>query len=165
VSNEQAPERQPGLPDPTRTPGQAADSSEVPATATALAAAPPNISAEIRQEVLRAYGIAETDASKHVLCYLIPPSLNGTMSAANIFPTTPWFGDLKRRLDRQLTQKVVVGEVTLARAQEELKANWVAAAHRHYVRNYGADNPDEARKIENRLNWEKPASGSGSTVP
>jgi hypothetical protein len=87
------------------------------------------------------------------------------MTPANIFPTTPWFADLKRRLDRQLTQKVVNGEVALSRAQEELKTNWIAAAHRHYVRNYGSDNLDEARKIENRLNWEKAPPVSDSPEP
>jgi hypothetical protein len=149
------------MPDPGLTPGQTVPGNALPPNAEALAAAPAPINAEVRAAVLQTYHIPDADAERQVLTYLIPPSLNGADSAANVFPVTPWFADLKRRLDRQLTQKVIRGEVTLAAAQAELKSNWVAAAHRHYVRNYGENDAAEARKKENQLNWEKsnPAPG------
>ncbi|MES2463988.1 MAG: hypothetical protein V4671_25740 [Armatimonadota bacterium] len=155
VSNEFAPaERQPGLPDTTLTPGEARPGDSLASDAAKIAAAPPPISAPTRQRVLDAYGITGADAERAVLIYLIPPSLNGTDAPANVLPVTPWFADLKSRLDRQLTQEVLDGKTTLADAQQELKTNWITAAHRHYVRNYGENKAEEARKIENRLNWE-----------
>lgn len=134
--------RKPGQPDPALTPGHRQD------TVRAGGAIPQSV----REQVFQSYGIDLAD-KKHVLVRLIPVSLGGTEEPANLFPTTPWFLELKTRLDKQLAEKVSRGEMGVEQAVGELKADWIAAAHRHHVRNYGHNDKDAARQTESKLNW------------
>ncbi|MGV3724887.1 MAG: hypothetical protein ACO1SX_28640 [Actinomycetota bacterium] len=128
-----------GLPDAKLTPGD-------------LGANSATITPQVRQTVLRAYGVGPEDR-RFVLCPLIPKSLGGSNSSANLFPTTPWFANLKARLDRALTERVRAGRITTDQAIAELRGNWVKAAHSNYIRNYGQRDPAKARSAEDQLNW------------
>lgn len=141
-----ATKRTPGHPDPALTPGERigvvgrADRTPRP------------IPSEVRSAVLKAYGITAED-KRQVLCRLIPTSLGGTDSPKNLFPTTPWFSDLKTRLDRRLTQLVAEGKMSVEEAEKELTTDWIASSHRHYVRNYGENDSQAARKVEDTNKW------------
>lgn len=134
--------RKPGQPDPALTPGHRQEAARAEGA----------ISPDVRAQVLRSYKIDPAD-KKHVLARLIPAPLGGTEEPANLFPVTPWFLDLKTRLDKQLAEKVGRGELTVAQAVSELRTDWIAAAHRHEVRNYGHADREAARQTESKLNW------------
>jgi hypothetical protein len=131
-----------GLPDSGLTPG---DQDRSFATS-----APP--AEEVRTQVMRAYGLDPANR-RYVLCQLIPEAFGGTNRPANLFPTTRWFVDLKRRLDLKLAALVAEGSLTEKQAIMEIKTNWITAVHGHYVRNYGHGNPNAARKTEENLKW------------
>ena len=137
-----------GLPFPPITPGE-----RIPAGGPNYWLEAP-ITEEVKQKVFSAYGIGPVDAQSYVIIRLIPVELGGTENPANLFPTTPWFQSLKSRLDQRLIELVKGGRLTLLQAEAELKDNWVRAAHRYYVRNYGIDDPDKARQKEDELKWE-----------
>jgi len=141
-----------GRPDPARTPGRATSLVVQPGMMTAGSKATP-VPEAVRGEVFRAYRIAPEDQQRFVACRLIPTALNGDDSPQNVFPTTPWFAGLKARLDRRLTERVAAGEMTMEQAHRELTSDWIAAAHRHYVRNYGEQDEAAARKKEQSLGW------------
>jgi hypothetical protein len=154
ASSSSEPAFKPGKPDPAKTPGHATSLVFRPEVAGLLGNAAPAVPEGVRREVFAAYGIPEGE-TKYVPCRLIPPSLNGDDSPANVFPVTPWFWNLKARLDKELTTKVAAGAMTVEQAQKELMTDWIAAAHRHYVRNYGENDGDKAKKTEENLRWSR----------
>lgn len=135
-----------GLPDPSLTPGE-----RIPGTAPVLAPAAP-LRDDAKAAALAAYGVSPDDR-RYVVCRLIPDSLNGSSSPRNLFPTTPWFADLKARLDKALTQQVAQRQITPEQAEKELTSNWVQAMHDHRIRNYGAADASQAKRIEDNLRW------------
>jgi CheY-like chemotaxis protein len=132
-----------GLPYPPLTPGDR--------IATARAQA--DIPAGVQLKVFESYGLTPADTHTYVLVRLIPAGLGGTEDAKNLFPTTPWFAGLKARLDKRLIQLVESGGLKAEQAEMELKENWVRATHRYYIRNYGIEDPDAARKEEEQNKW------------
>jgi hypothetical protein len=128
-----------GLPDPNLTPGDVGPNTGL-------------VSPETRRAVLRSYGINQDDP-QYVLNTLIPASMGGSNRAANLFPTTRWFARLKVRLDATLTARVNSGAISVVDARAQLQANWIRAAHKHNVRNYGQRDPAKAKTIEDRLAW------------
>jgi hypothetical protein len=130
----------PGMPNPELTPGERDsrphERAEVPEAAAA--------------EVLRAYG---ADPAKNVVVRLIPASLGGTDHPKNLFPVTPWFRDLKTRLDRKLTELVAAKEISVEEADRQLRENWISAVHKHYIRNYGMTDAEQAKRKEDELPW------------
>jgi hypothetical protein len=131
-----------GLPDPALTPGERG----------AATIAVMHIPDEERRQIFASYGVDPHD-TRYVLCQLIPGKLQGTISPKNLFPTTPWFQDLKSRLDSRLVELVQSNQITVERAETELQTNWVQAMHAHYVRNYGEKDAKRAREKEETLHW------------
>lgn len=131
-----------GLPDPALTPGEQDEARF----------ADMKIAPEVRRGVFTRYGLAQDD--RHfVLCRLIPYSLHGTNNPANLFPTTPWFAELKGRLDRFLTTQVSEQKMTISEARTILTTHWVKALHTYNIRNYGESDADRAREIDEMLGW------------
>jgi CheY-like chemotaxis protein len=112
-----------------------------------------DIPKDAQEKVFAAYGMTPTVAQQYVVVRLIPAGIGGTVDPWNLFPTTPWFADLKSRLDKKLVDLVASGQMTAAQAEVELKDDWVKASHRYYIRNYGIQNPNDAREKENSLKW------------
>ena len=137
-----APESHKGLPDPTITPGERTPQSHKAA----------KLDPETVKSVISAYGAKPGDIRTEVV-RLIPAELGGTDGLKNLFLTTPWFADLKSRLDKQLVDLVKSGQITVDQAETDLTSNWVRATHKHYVRNYGAGDKEDARKIEDSNRW------------
>jgi hypothetical protein len=142
VAPAQKAERSPGLPDPTLTPGERVSTPQ---------ASDPIPEATAKQ-VLAAYKVSD-DPKRNVLCRLIPASLGGTSNPKNLFPTTPWFADLKARLDKYLTGQVKAGKMTAEQAEKELKNNWIQAVHTYNIRNYGVNDAAKAKETEDKLRW------------
>ena len=132
-----------GMPHPPLTPGARKDQPQPDG----------DIPRDAQEKVFAAYGMPPTVAQQYVVVRLIPAGIGGTMDPWNLFPTTPWFADLKSRLDKKLVDLVASGQMTAAQAEAELKDDWVKATHRYYIRNYGIPNPNEAREKENSLKW------------
>jgi hypothetical protein len=136
--------RKPGMPDPALTPGHRLPNARKEVV----------ISEAARLQVLKAYGIdPEGEGKKMVIVRLIPASLGGTEEPANLFPTTPWFVDLKVRLDRYLADQVLRGGMTVEEAEKVLTTNWIAALHRYNIRNYGHADRKAAEETEKKLSW------------
>jgi hypothetical protein len=133
-----------GLPFPPLTPGERLPTPRLDGP----------ISKAAKQKVFANYGIGPGDALSYVVIRLIPVELGGTDNPPNLFPTTPWFADLKSRLEKRLVELVKTGQLSVEQAELELKDNWVRATHRYYIRNYGIEDPDKARQKENELKWE-----------
>jgi hypothetical protein len=133
-----------GLPDPLLTPGHFQEGAAVPADAP--------IPLDTQVEVLRAYGVTAGD-TQYVVLRLIPPTLGGIDAPKNLFVTTPWFADLKARLDSRLTELVTARQISADHAREDLTRNWVQAVHGYYVRNYGHGDKEAARRKEDELRW------------
>jgi hypothetical protein len=131
-----------GLPDPALTPGQV--DSKTPGSEKVADVA--------RRQVFESYGLDPSDP-KYVLAHLVPPALGGTDDSSNLFPLTPWFGDLKVRCDKKMAELVATGTITAQQAEAEIKTNWISAMHVHYVRNYGASTAQEARNEEENRSW------------
>ena len=136
------PVRSKGLPDPKLTPGEREPRPRKRSAITPAA----------QQKVLRAYGIDSGD-TQPVVCRLIPPEIGGTDSPKNLFVTTPWFAGLKARLDKKLVALVESKEITAEQAEKDLKRDWVKAAHKYYVRNYGEGDRAAAKKKEDENRW------------
>jgi hypothetical protein len=132
-----------GLPDPLLTPGHFQEGTRGADAAIPL---------DTQAEVLRAYGVTAGDG-QYVVLRLIPTALGGTDAPKNLFVTTPWFADLKERLDSRLTALVTARQISAAHAREELTRNWVQAVHGYYVRNYGHGDKEAARRKEDELRW------------
>src|SRR2546421_117633 len=129
-----------GLPDPSLTPGERESH--------------PNkredIEPAVQEKVLKAYGAS---SGQQVVCRLIPPEIGGTSNPPNLFVTTPWFSNLKSRLDQKIVELVASKQLTAEQAEEDLKSNWVKAAHKYFVRNYGEKTESAAHKQEESRHW------------
>jgi hypothetical protein len=122
------------LPDRSITPGAV---STVSAAALCSGARPSRVvTAATRDRVLRAYRMEHVHASEYELDALITPELGGTTDAANLWPqryeSRLWTAHVKDELEELLPALVCRGEIELARAQQEIATDWVAAYKRHF---------------------------------
>ncbi len=137
-----------GLPDPALSPGEHTGRGLRSFTKANTQVIP----AKVQRTVLKAYGI-RSDDKRFVVCYVIPPTLGGTSAVKNLFPTTPWFSNLKSRLDLHLVEMVKGGKLSVAKARQEETTNWVKAVHRYSVRNYGQTSRSKAQQVEDKIRW------------
>ena len=94
------------------------------------------VTAATRDRVLRAYRMEGVHASEYELDALITPELGGTTDEANLWPqryeSPLWTAYVKDELEELLPALVCRGEIELARAQQEIAADWVGAYKRHF---------------------------------
>lgn len=99
------------------------------------------VSADLRQRVFRAYGIARADPRKYEVDYLITPALGGADDIRNLWPqpyvSTVWNARVKDELEDRLRDLVCGGQVDLAEAQRDISRDWIAA----YKKYFGTDQP------------------------
>jgi hypothetical protein len=122
------------LPEPSLTPG----------AVTALTAAelcngvrPSRLVTEpVRQQVLRAYRMEQVSAAAYELDALVTPELGGSTDPANLWPqlyhSPVWNARVKDELEQLLPEMVCRQEITLAQAQQEIAADWIAAYKRYF---------------------------------
>jgi len=122
------------LPMSTMTPGRIA-----PLTAAELCAgARPSriVKADVREQVLRDYGMDRVAEETFELDALITPELGGMPVPENLWPqryASPiWNAHVKDALEARLAERVCRAEMTLHEAQRDLAIDWVAAYRRHF---------------------------------
>jgi hypothetical protein len=94
------------------------------------------ISAAVRQEVLRDYGMERVPSQEYELDYLITPELGGAPEPRNLWPqryaARAWNAHVKDQLERLLPQLVCGGRLDLATAQSDIAADWIAAYKKYF---------------------------------
>lgn len=103
------------------------------------------ISAEMRQRVLRNYGMEHVPSADYELDYLITPELGGATDARNLWPqrygSRAWNARVKDQLEHLLPSMVCSGQLELKTAQRAIAADWIAA----YRKYFKARDPLESR--------------------
>jgi putative zinc finger protein len=104
------------------------------------------ITAAMRAEVLREYGVEHLPSDQYELDYLITPELGGATDTRNLWPqryqSPTWNARVKDELERLLPQLVCSRQLDLATAQREMAVDWVAA----YKKYFKTDLPLEAHR-------------------
>jgi anti-sigma factor RsiW len=94
------------------------------------------VTESVRQQVVRAYGMEAVPDGAYELDALITPELGGSTDPANLWPqryhSPVWNARVKDELERLLPELVCRRELTLARAQQEIAADWIAAYKRYF---------------------------------
>jgi hypothetical protein len=124
------------IPSPRLTPGAA---RVVDRDALCRSDLPKNqvVPADLRQRVFQAYGIANSEARKYEVDYLITPALGGADDIRNLWPepyvSTAWNAHVKDELEDRLRDLVCGGRLDLAEAQRAIATDWIAA-YKKYVK-------------------------------
>ncbi len=91
---------------------------------------------EIKEQVLKQYGLAGHLPTNYELDYLISPQLGGTEDASNLWPepaaATTWNVKTKDALENRLRQMVCRGNLSLDTAQRDLATDWVSAYKKYF---------------------------------
>jgi hypothetical protein len=147
------------LPIAALTPGAVAPIS----TADLCAGARPSrrVSADVRDRVLRDYGMHAVAETAYELDALITPELGGSTDRRNLWPqryeSPVWNARVKDELEELLPRLVCDGRVALAVAQREIATDWIAAYQKYFNTKVplqahlgpaGADDPDDDDELE-----------------
>ena len=122
-------------PDKTLTPGEVrtVDVREVCTTKTRTLR---HDARRKKAEVLRRYGLSQADAPLLEMDHLIPLSLGGADTLANLWPE-PWIGQwnasVKDKLEVRLHRMVCGGQISLVDAQAEMATDWKGAYARYFL--------------------------------
>ncbi len=94
------------------------------------------VTEDVRQQVLRAYGMERVSAAAYELDALVTPELGGSTDPANLWPqryhSPVWNARVKDELERLLPEMVCRQEITLAQAQQEIATDWIGAYKRYF---------------------------------
>ena len=109
------------VPDPKLTPGRVAS----------LEKERQGVTVAMEQKVLRRYHIPWERRAEFKLDHLIPPELGGADTIDNLWPqkfsARPYGTERKELLTKVLLEKIRLGKMTLAQAQEEIRRDWIDA--------------------------------------
>jgi hypothetical protein len=93
-----------------------------------------HVTDRMKRDVFEAYGIPWDKHSLYEVDHLISRELAGADDVKNLWPQS-WTGTanarMKDRLENTLHRKVCAGEITLAFAQQAIRADWLAAYRLH----------------------------------
>lgn len=138
-------ERPPGEPDPALTPGatnpsvtQATIGSTICVSGWAATVRPPSsYTTSLKGTQITEYGYADTNLADYEEDHLVPLELGGApKDPANLWPEpyavtladgTPVGARVKDQLENRLRSLVCAGSMTLARAQQLIRTDWIAA--------------------------------------
>jgi hypothetical protein len=108
------------LPNPKLTPGQIARNGK----------ARNGVAPEMERKVFDRYRIPWERRSQFKIDHLIPLELGGADSIDNLWPqslkTKPYNARRKEMLTEHLLARIARGQMTLAQAQEEIRADWIS---------------------------------------
>jgi hypothetical protein len=94
------------------------------------------VPATVARDVFTEYGIRDAGQRIYELDYLIPPELGGSDDVRNLWPqayaTPVWNAHVKDALEAYLHALVCRGDLSLAAAQAEISADWIAAYRKHF---------------------------------
>jgi hypothetical protein len=153
-------------PHPSLTPG-ATSGIGVDELCAATPPPPPPIPEQIRQRVIRDYGIERVPDDQYELDYLITPELGGATDPRNLWPqpygAPQWNALVKDELERLLPALVCSGQVALRTAQHDIASDWIGAYQR-YVTTYGRQGRADHRGGSDRWSGAWP-SGAPGRIP
>lgn len=96
----------------------------------------PAVGAEVREAVLKSYGMQGVPADQYELDYLITPELGGAPDARNLWPqryrARVWNAGVKDQLEDLLPRLVCQGRLDLQTAQRDIAHDWVAAYRKYF---------------------------------
>jgi hypothetical protein len=121
-------------PDPKLTPGATFDVTVKDISTPGYSKKVRHVTAEMRREVFKQYGISHYNPGDYEVDHLIPLSLGGSNSIQNLWPEsyrTTLNAHVKDRLEDRLHALVVHGSVDLKAAQKEISEDWIAAYQKH----------------------------------
>jgi hypothetical protein len=94
------------------------------------------VTASLRDQVLRQYGIGEVHAREYEIDWLIAPGLGGAEDIHNLWPQPSgpetWNAGVKDALEERLHQMVCAGTLDLSTAQRDIATNWIAAYQKYF---------------------------------
>jgi hypothetical protein len=94
------------------------------------------VTEEVRRAVVRSYGMEGVPESDYELDALVTPELGGSTDPRNLWPqpyTSPvWNARVKDRIEDLLPRLVCAGTVDLARAQQDIARDWIAAYKKYF---------------------------------
>ena len=139
-----AQQRDPCLPDPRLTPGQAADVTAASVCELQYDNPANKVPLALKGQVFARYHIDKFELGYHV-DHLIPVILGGSNSIENLWPQPlagEWSWIRKNKLERRLRKLVCSGQLSLTQAQQEIATDWIRA-YKKYV-----GEPDDAQSSQ-----------------
>jgi hypothetical protein len=128
--------RDSSLPDPYLTPGSFRPLQREQVCGTGSYQQARVDSPELRQAVLREYGMPGTAATDHEIDFLVIPELGGTEDLQNLWPepydSTVWNARVKDHLEEHLHTLVCEQKIDLATAQRDIATDWIAAYKKYF---------------------------------
>jgi hypothetical protein len=127
-------------PNPKLTPGVALPLAQAEVCSSVHAKRSHEQLAAIGKEIFKQYGIQDPEEGHYELDYLIDPELGGSDDARNLWPqpySAVWNARVKDALEAHLRELVCAGNLTLAEAQHDISADWIAA----YKKYFNTDHP------------------------
>lgn len=126
------------LPNASLTPGAVRPLSKAIVCATVWGTDPRHITVTMKQQVSVAYGLPWSDHGQREFDHLVPRSLSGADSTANLWPMCCREGNRivgpahdKDVLELRLGRLVCSGQLPLKQAQAEIATDWIAAYHKY----------------------------------
>jgi hypothetical protein len=126
------------LPDPTLTPGAIRPLSKEQVCHTTWGTDRRFVTERMKKQVAAAYGLPWSEHSSREFDHVVPRSLGGADSTANLWPMCCREGNrivgpahAKDVLEVRLGRLVCAGKLSLSEAQEAIRRNWIEAAARY----------------------------------
>jgi Putative zinc-finger len=125
-------------PRPTLTPGavRAVSAADVCGASNEEHQQVPVISASVREEVFREYGMSAARPQNFEVDFLITPELGGSNDIRNLWPepyrAPVWNAHVKDQLEDRLRDMVCGGEIDLSTAQRDISADWILAYKKYF---------------------------------
>jgi hypothetical protein len=125
------------IPDPTLTPG-AVRTTDVGAICSTPTRELRHWSRDRDDRIMAEYGLPPGPHPRFEVDHLIPLSLGGADSDANLWPEPrrsiepEWPAELKDDLEHRLCQMVCAGKLGVVEAQSEIAADWTASYHNRF---------------------------------
>jgi hypothetical protein len=99
----------------------------------------------LRDEILTSYGLPPGVHPYYEIDHLIPLCLGGSNDPSNLWPQPrrsiepEWNAEAKDRLERFMCNIVCNGQLDIAKAQEAIARDWIAAYHKYYEANLNSE--------------------------
>ncbi len=94
------------------------------------------VSASLRQQVFREYGLTDATPDDYEVDYLIAPGLGGVEDIHNLWPepstSQTWNAHVKDMLEERLHEMVCSGKLDLSTAQRDIATDWIAAYKKYF---------------------------------